>query len=121
MIRTIERCACCRGINADGLEVDLQRRELRYADRTIHVQPAEAAILYRLVEARGGAVSYERIMTALWGVDADAHPDSAQNVIRTRTNYVRKKLAELGAPYTIGVVWGIGLRLQAVEQQRRRA
>lgn len=116
MIRTIERCGMCRALIIDDLEVDLERRELRYRDHAVHLEPNEAALLYRVVEARGLVVSAERIIFAIWGQSIDGPPLTADGVVKVYLSRIRAKLRNAGVPLRLVTHHGGGVAIAALEE-----
>lgn len=116
MIRTIERCAMCRALMIDDVEVDLERRELRYRGHAVHLEPREAALLYRVVEARGLVVSAERMIFAIWGQSLDGPPLTADVAVKVYLCRIRAKLRNAGVPLRLVTHHGGGVAIAALEE-----
>lgn len=106
MIRTIERCSHCQSLTVDGLEVDLERVQMRFNGEVVKIEPNEAAFIYRLIHAQGRPVRVEVILTAVWGNTIDGPPDSAFKALGVYAHRLRAKLRLIKAPIVIRTIYG---------------
>jgi len=111
-IRTIERCAVCGALAIEGVEVDLQRREVRFAGSVVRLTEHEIAIVYRLVERGGRIVPYQQVEFAIWGNRIDGGPEQSREIMKVHLVRVRRKFREAGIPLRIAVSWGVGLYIE---------
>jgi DNA-binding response OmpR family regulator len=93
-------------LRAGGLELDLNRRQARVAERTIDLSDREFRLLYHLLSHAGEVVSRERLLSEIWGYSFDPR----SNVVDVCVRRLRKKL---GTPSPIETVRNAGYRLDA--------
>ena len=67
--RSAERPTGVRRLALDGLEIDLERREVKNGDAPRQLSEREAEILRYLASHRGRAVAREEILQRVWGLD----------------------------------------------------
>jgi hypothetical protein len=91
----------------DGLVVDSDWRVVRWEERTVPLSPLEHDLLVCLLADPGRTWTFERIHQRVWGNDHLGGRDDVQSVVKR----LRRKLRELGSPYGIHAVRGVGLRL----------
>lgn len=113
MIRTVTCCAHCGTIDAEGLVVDLERREVRWAGRVAVGTPAAVLALGVIVKRRGHLVHTAALEAELWGHRADGGPEGAYSVLKVTVHRARALLRGVAAPYEIRAVYGDGYRLVA--------
>lgn len=71
LLRRVERAeAGVDGIRLGAVEIDFVRQTARRGKVALHLTPKEFALLRMLVEARGGVVSREQFLDAIWGFNA---------------------------------------------------
>jgi DNA-binding response OmpR family regulator len=92
-----------------GIELDESRLTVSYRGRSTSLSAREFALLGYLMRNRDCVLSRRQLLDAVWG----AEPDAYSNVVDLYIHYVRRKLAEVGAPNLIRTVRGIGYRLAA--------
>lgn len=90
-----------------GLVVDSDWRVARWEDDTVPLSPLEHDLLLCLLDEPGRTWTFERIHRRVWGNDHLGARDDVQSVVKR----LRRKLRELGSPYGIRAVRGVGLRL----------
>ncbi|HEX4046967.1 MAG TPA: response regulator transcription factor [Elusimicrobiota bacterium] len=74
-------------VRVGGVEIDLERHEVRVNGRVASLSPGEFSLLKTLVEADGKVLSREQLAAGLGGDGADSEPDPRavdQNVARLR-------------------------------------
>ena len=91
--RSAERPTGVSGLTLNGLEIDLERREIKLAGASHQLSEREAGILGYLARHRGRAVAREELLQRVWGLDTRG--------IETRTidmhvARLREKLGEKG-------------------------
>jgi hypothetical protein len=92
---------------ADGLVVDSDWRVVRWEGSSVPLSPLEHDLLVCLLGAPGRTWTFERIHQRVWGNDHLGGRDDVQSVVKR----LRRKLRELGSPFGIHAVRGVGLRL----------
>jgi DNA-binding response OmpR family regulator len=112
-IRAHMRSAEARQPRADSLEVgplrlDLLRREVE-AERGVPValSAREFALLAFLMRHPGQVLSRQQILDGVWGYSFDPR----SNLVDVYVGYLRRKLAEAGAPEAVATARGMGYRL----------
>jgi DNA-binding response OmpR family regulator len=92
--RSPGRPPAVRTITGSGGVVDLQRREIHFADgKKVSLTEMETGILSHLAANVGRAVSREELLTRVWGVSAEALETRAIDMHITR---LRSKLSGAG-------------------------
>ena len=92
-----------------GVELDLLKREVRYADQPILLQPREFKLLEELMRNAGDTVTRQMLLERVWGF----HFDPQTNIVETHMSRLRSKLADGKAPNLIQTVRGVGYRIDA--------
>ncbi|WP_328326698.1 winged helix-turn-helix domain-containing protein [Kribbella sp. NBC_00382] len=90
-----------------ALELDVDRRVVRYKDREARLTRLEHDFLHCLVEEPGKVWTYQRLHHAVWGNEHLGHGSHIHSVVKR----LRQKLASLGATVTIHAVRGVGFHL----------
>lgn len=73
----------------DDLTVDLERRYVTVKDAPVDLTPTEFQLLALLLQNAGRSVTYDQILTAIWGYDKGDHSH-----IHTHISNLRKKLGD---------------------------
>ena len=95
-----------RTIEADGCRIDLGRcRAFREGARPISLTAREAAILRRLYQHRGRAVSRAELLEVVWGTRADLR---TRTVDMTIANLRQKIERDPAAPRIVVTLTGVG-------------
>ncbi|MCP4249857.1 MAG: response regulator transcription factor [bacterium] len=90
--RSPERPQPVRTITAGGNEVDLERREVRYAGGEVaQLSEMETAILVHLAANAGRAVSRDELLSCVWGISSESLETRAVDMHITR---LRGKLTQ---------------------------
>ncbi|WP_433287942.1 winged helix-turn-helix domain-containing protein [Micromonospora sp. CA-244673] len=92
---------------ASDLDVDSDRRVLRWREREVGLTPLEHDLLICLARTPGQVWTYAQLHRAVWGNDHLGRGSDMHSVVRR----VRRKLGRVGAVLTIHAVRGIGFRL----------
>ena len=90
-------------IEAAGVRLDPFRREVVRDGRFVRLSRKEFAVLDVLMNAEGGVVSAETLLSKAW----DENADPFTNTIRATVYQLRKRLGE---PWVIHTVPGVGYR-----------
>jgi hypothetical protein len=91
----------------NALELDVDRRVVRYKDREARLTRLEHDFLHCLVREPGKVWTYQRLHHAVWGNEHLGHGSHIHSVVKR----LRQKLASLGATVTIHAVRGVGFHL----------
>ncbi|MGZ4481634.1 MAG: response regulator transcription factor [Gaiellales bacterium] len=113
-IRAHLRASAGRDARADSLQVgpvtlDLLTRELEVDGSAVALSAREFALLAYLMRHPGQVLSRQQILDGVWGYDFDPR----SNVVDVYVGYLRRRLAEAGAPDAVSTVRGVGYRLVA--------
>lgn len=95
-------------IDVDGrLKLDFGRREVWLDGEIVKLRPTEYRLLYHLVQNAGWVLTYEQLLTKVWGYEYRDEP----HYVRLYVNYLRQKLEDDPAnPKYILTERGIGYR-----------
>lgn len=78
-------------IEVDGrLKMDFSRREIWINDEQVKLRPTEYRLLYHLVKNAGWVLTYDQILSRVWGYEYRDEP----HYVRLYINYLRQKLEE---------------------------
>lgn len=95
-------------ITYGDLTLDLERAELRYGEKAVHLGYKEFAIMQRFMQHPQISISKEELIVSVWGSDSDA----GENNVEVYISFLRKKLAFLGSRVQIYTLRRIGYRLE---------
>ena len=101
-------------IRVGGIEVCLNEREVRAADRRLHLRPLEFDLLAFLARRPGSVHTRNELLDAVWGTD---YP-GGQRTVDSHVLELRHKLSGAGIQDpVIETVWGVGytLRVRSAE------
>jgi two-component system KDP operon response regulator KdpE len=91
----------------DRLKIDFNRREIWVNDELVKLRPTEYRLLYHLVQNAGWVLTYDQILSRVWGYEYRDEP----HYVRLYINYLRQKLEEDPAnPKYILTERGVGYR-----------
>lgn len=95
-------------IHVDGrLKIDFGRREVWVNDELVKLRPTEYRLLYHLVQNAGWVMTYDQILSKVWGYEYRDEP----HYVRLYVNYLRQKLEEDSSnPKYILTERGVGYR-----------
>lgn len=95
-------------INVDErLKIDFSRREIWVNEKLVKLRPTEYRLLYHLVQNAGWVLTYDQILSRVWGYEYRDEP----HYVRLYINYLRQKLEEDPAnPKYILTERGVGYR-----------
>jgi two-component system KDP operon response regulator KdpE len=95
-------------IDVDGrLRIDFGRREVWVDGELVKLRPTEYRLLYHLVQNAGWVMTYDQLLTKVWGYEYRDEP----HYVRLYINYLRQKLEKDPAdPQYILTERGVGYR-----------
>jgi DNA-binding response OmpR family regulator len=93
-----------RAMSVGGVEIDVERREVRNDGAPVAMTAREFDLLAFLAENEGLVLSRRQLLDGVWG--ADWYGDD-----RTVDVHVRQLRKKLGAALPLATVWGVGYRL----------
>lgn len=97
----------------DRLKIDFNRREIWVEGELVKLRPTEYRLLYHLVQNAGWVLTYDQILSRVWGYEYRDEP----HYVRLYINYLRQKLeVEPANPKYILTERGVGYRF--VDYQR---
>jgi DNA-binding response OmpR family regulator len=100
----------------ERLKLDFGRREVWLNGELVKLRPTEYRLLYHLVQNAGWVVTYDQLLSKVWGYEYRDEP----HYVRLYINYLRQKLEEDPSdPQYILTERGIGYRF--VDFRRERA
>jgi len=99
----------------DRLKIDFNRREIWVEKELVKLRPTEYRLLYHLVQNAGWVLTYDQILSRVWGYEYRDEP----HYVRLYINYLRQKLEkDPTQPKYILTERGIGYRF--VDYQREK-
>lgn len=91
----------------ERLKIDFNRREIWVAGELVKLRPTEYRLLYHLVQNAGWVLTYDQILSRVWGYEYRDEP----HYVRLYINYLRQKLEKDPAnPEYILTERGVGYR-----------
>jgi len=95
-------------IEVDGrLKIDFGRREVWVDGSLVKLRPTEYRLLYHLVQNAGWVLTYDQLLSKVWGYEYRDEP----HYVRLYINYLRQKLEKDPAnPQYILTERGVGYR-----------
>jgi DNA-binding response OmpR family regulator len=100
----------------DRLKIDFGRREVWVNGEQVKLRPTEYRLLYHLVQNAGWVLTYDQLLSKVWGYEYRDEP----HYVRLYINYLRQKLEEEPAnPKYILTERGVGYRF--VDYNRLKA
>ena len=119
VLRRVESASTGSGevIDVDEhLRLDFDRREIWLDGKLIKLRPTEYRLLYHLVQNAGWVLTYDQILSKVWGYEYRDEP----HYVRLYVNYLRQKLEKDAAnPRYILTERGVGYRF--VDFRRKNA
>lgn len=96
----------------EELQIDLARRQVKLAGKTVELLPTEYDLLQILALNAGKVVTNRQLLTRVWGSDAQEY----DQYLRTYINQLRKKIEkDPSQPRIILTEPGVGYRLAGLE------
>ena len=101
-----------------GLSIDDDRKEVRVDGEPVKLTPMEYNILLLLMKNQGKVFSINQIYEAIWGEEAIG----ADNTVAVHIRHIREKI-EINPkePRYLKVVWGIGYKVEKIQEPARKA
>lgn len=91
----------------EHLKMDFSRREVWLDEKLVKLRPTEYRLLYHLVQNAGWVLTYDQILTKVWGYEYRDEP----HYVRLYINYLRQKLEkDPSNPKYILTERGVGYR-----------
>ena len=91
----------------DRLKIDFNRREIWVEGDLVKLRPTEYRLLYHLVQNAGWVLTYDQILSRVWGYEYRDEP----HYVRLYINYLRQKLEkDPSEPIYILTERGVGYR-----------
>jgi DNA-binding response OmpR family regulator len=101
----------------DHLKIDFNRREIWVSDQLVSLRPTEYRLLYHLVQNAGWVLTYDQILSRVWGYEYRDEP----HYVRLYVNYLRQKLEQDPAnPKYILTERGIGYRFLDFKRTKQK-
>jgi two-component system OmpR family response regulator len=91
-------------LRADGLELDLLRRQVQHGEKRLELTRIEFDLLAALLRAGGETVSRGELLREVWNLSFDP----GTNVVDVHVNRLRRKLEDAGVPPLVRTVRGQG-------------
>jgi two-component system KDP operon response regulator KdpE len=101
----------------EHLRFDFSRREVWLDDKLVKLRPTEYRLLYHLVQNAGWVLTYDQILSKVWGYEYRDEP----HYVRLYVNYLRQKLEKDPAnPKYILTERGVGYRFVDYKRQAEK-
>jgi len=94
-------------LRAGGLRLDLIARCARRDGHSVRLSERESDLLAHLMRRAGQVCRHRELLAAVWGYEHEP----GTNVVQVYVGYLRRRLAQLGAPAPIETVRSVGYRL----------
>jgi DNA-binding response OmpR family regulator len=99
-------------VRAGGLEVDLERHEVRYGETRLQLRPKEFDLLALLARHPGRVFQRSELLDLVWGYDFPGYT----RTVDVHVQQLREKLVQGGVNSpVIHTVWGVGYKLEPAE------
>ena len=100
-----------RRIEAGGLTVDADTREVTLAGRRINLTATEFDLLWCLASHPRVVFSREQLLSRVWGYEAAL--DAGTSTVTVHVRRLREKIEDdPSEPRIVGTVWGVGYRFE---------
>jgi len=101
----------------EHLKLDFSRREVWLVGRLVKLRPTEYRLLYHLVQNAGWVLTYDQILSKVWGYEYRDEP----HYVRLYVNYLRQKLENDPAnPKYILTERGVGYRFVDYKREEKK-
>ncbi|MBO0708491.1 MAG: winged helix-turn-helix transcriptional regulator, partial [Candidatus Dormibacteraeota bacterium] len=92
-----------------GLEIDIERHEVRYGEARIQLRPKEFDLLTMLARHPGRVFQRSELLDLVWGYDFSGYT----RTVDVHVQQLRDKLARAGVDQVaISTVWGVGYKFE---------
>lgn len=99
----------------ERLKIDFNRREIWVEGKLVKLRPTEYRLLYHLVQNAGWVLTYDQILSRVWGYEYRDEP----HYVRLYINYLRQKLEKDSTkPKYILTERGIGYRFVDYKREK---
>lgn len=99
----------------DRLKIDFGRREVWVEGKLVKLRPTEYRLLYHLVQNAGWVLTYDQILSKVWGYEYRDEP----HYVRLYINYLRQKIEkDPSNPKYILTERGVGYRFVDFRRQK---
>jgi DNA-binding response OmpR family regulator len=99
----------------EHLKIDFGRREVWLNGKLVKLRPTEYRLLYHLVQNAGWVLTYDQVLSKVWGYEYRDEP----HYVRLYINYLRQKLEEdPTTPKYILTERGVGYRFVDFNRQK---
>jgi len=99
----------------DRLKIDFARREVWVDGKLVKLRPTEYRLLYHLVQNAGWVLTYDQILSKVWGYEYRDEP----HYVRLYVNYLRQKIEkDPSNPKYILTERGVGYRFVDFRRQK---
>src|SRR4030088_3018120 len=99
-------------VRAGGLEVDLERHEVRSGESKVQLRPKEFDLLVLLARHPGRVFQRSELLDLVWGYDFPGYT----RTVDVHIQQLREKLAQGGVSNpTIQTGWGVGYKVEMAE------
>jgi two-component system KDP operon response regulator KdpE len=99
----------------EHLKIDFGRREVWLDGKLVKLRPTEYRLLYHLVQNAGWVLTYDQVLSKVWGYEYRDEP----HYVRLYINYLRQKLEEDPTnPKYILTERGVGYRFVDFNRQK---
>ncbi len=96
-------------ITLDTLEVNISKRTVKRADKTIELTSKEFSILVYMLNNKGSIVTHTKLQDKIWGMSEI----TSSNVINVFVHHLRKKIDIEGELPLIKTIRGSGYKIEA--------
>jgi DNA-binding response OmpR family regulator len=101
----------------EHLKLDFSRREVWLDNKLVKLRPTEYRLLYHLVQNAGWVMTYDQILSKVWGYEYRDEP----HYVRLYVNYLRQKLEKDAAnPKYILTERGVGYRFVDYKREENK-
>ena len=105
-----------RLVVGEGVELDLDRRQLLRGDEWVHLRPKEAKLLELFARSPGHVLTRGQILERVWGPNHDGDPRTVDVHVR----WLRSKIEpDPHDPVRLRTVRGVGYRLETLPLTER--
>ncbi len=101
------------GVKAYDIVISDAVQDALYEDKQIGLTTTEFALIKCLSKEPGTAVSRNRLLDDVWGIDAE---EVETRVVDETVRRIRGKLRKAGCKTKISAVWGYGYKLEAANE-----
>jgi DNA-binding response OmpR family regulator len=99
-------------VRTGGLEIDIERHEVRYGDARVQLRPKEFDLLTMLARHPNRVFQRSELLDLVWGYDFSGYT----RTVDVHVQQLRDKLARAGVDrVAITTVWGVGYKFETRE------